>query len=89
MEGILQKMSDKRLLFLGSAFMVLLSLATVVWLLASGQAAYVDGLFLLLVAGVVALAFSLYLWFLINRALEELKPPKPGARKPAPPADAE
>jgi len=68
--------------------MVVLSLATAAYLLATGQAFYVDGLFLLLVAGLIALAFGLYLWFLINRAKEELKPPPPG-KKPAAPADSD
>ncbi len=80
-------MSNRGAIFLGSALLVLLSLACAGWLVVTGQAAYVDGLFLLLVALVVALAFGLYLCFMINRAKQALRPPAPGARKPVPPAD--
>jgi hypothetical protein len=82
-------MSDRAGLFLFSVFMVIASLAVSGWLLASGQAGSVDGLFLLLTALLSALAFALYLMFMINRAKESLQPApaaKPAAAKPAPKA---
>ena len=80
-------MSDRAGLFLFSIFMVIVSLAASGWLLASGQAGSVDGLFLLLTCLLAALAFALYLMFMINRAKESLKPApaaKTAAAKPAP-----
>jgi hypothetical protein len=88
-------MSDRAGLFLFSIFMVFVSLAASGWLLASGQAGSVDGLFLLLTCLLSALAFALYLMFMINRAKESLQPPpaaKPAAAKPAaakPPASSQ
>jgi hypothetical protein len=82
-------MSDRAGLFLFSIFMVIASLAASAWLVASGQAAYVDGLFLLLTCLLTALCFALYLMFMINRAKESLKPApaaKAAAAKPAPKA---
>lgn len=79
-------MSDRAGLFLFSIFMVVVSLAASGWLVASGQAGTVDGLFLLLTCLLSALAFALYLMFMINRAKESLQPPpaaKPAAAKPA------
>jgi hypothetical protein len=67
-------MTDRAILFLFSLLMVVVSLAASVWLLVSGQAGSVDGLFLLLTCLLVALAFALYLMFMINRAKESLKP---------------
>ncbi len=76
--------------------MTLGGLAAAAWLLASGQAGTVDGLFLLLTALLTALCFALYVIFLIRRAMEvAVKPPaaqpaKAGAAatpgKPAPAA---
>jgi Na+/proline symporter len=80
-------MTDRGLLFLTSALLTLLSLAAAAWLVATGQAAYVDGIFLVLVCLVVALAFALYMWFLYKRTKQELLPPPPGKKKPAPPSD--
>ncbi len=75
---------DRRWLFLGSVLIVILSLVYSGWLVASGQANDVDGLFLLLSCLLLALAFALYLLFLINRAQEELQPPAKGpAKQPA------
>ena len=82
-------MSDRAGLFLFSIFMVIVSLAASGWLLVSGQAGSVDGLFLLLTCLLSALAFALYLMFMINRAKESLKPApaaKTAAAKPAPKA---
>ncbi len=73
-------MSDRGWIFLVSIAVVIGSLATAVWLIAAGQALTVDGLFLLLTALLLALAFSLYLGFLIRRVKAEL------SAKPAPAA---
>jgi hypothetical protein len=78
-------MSDRAGLFLFSIFMVIVSLAATAWLLASGQAASVDGLFLICTCLLVALCFALYLMFMINRAKESLKP-APAAKAAAKPA---
>jgi len=83
-------MTDRALLFFFSLLMIVVSLGAAGWLLVSGQAATVDGLFLLLTCGLVALAFALYILFMINRAKESLQPaaqPAKGA-SPAPKAAA-
>jgi hypothetical protein len=85
-------MSDRGFLFLFSILMILGGLATAGWLFATGQAATVDGLFLMLTALLVALCFALYVIFLIRRAMETsaqpaAQPAKAGAvaaPKPAP-----
>jgi hypothetical protein len=84
-------MSDRGFLFLFSILMIVGCLATAGWLFATGQAATVDGLFLLITALLVALCFALYVIFMIRRAMEAATPPKPaakagatGAAKPAP-----
>src|SRR6266545_2206180 len=82
-------MSDRAILFLFSVLMVIASLGASGWLVATGQATSVDGLFLLLTCLLVALCFALYLMFLIRRAMESLQPPPPAAKaaaqqKPAP-----
>jgi hypothetical protein len=74
-------MTDRAILFLFSILMVLVSLAASAWLLVTGQAGTVDGLFLLLMCLLVAAAFALYLMFMINRAVESLQPAAPA--KPA------
>lgn len=66
--------------------MVIVGLAAAGWLIVSGQAGYVDGLFLLLTCLLVAAAFGLYLMFMINRAKESLQPAPAG--KPAAAAKA-
>ena len=76
-------MSDRGMLFLFSLLMVIASLGASGWLVVSGQATTVDGLFLLLTCLLVALCFALYLMFLIRRALESLQPPAPAAKAPA------
>lgn len=81
-------MSDRAILFLFSCAVVIASLAAAGWLIATGQAGTVDGLFLLLTCLVTALAFALYLRFMIRRAMESLatpasKPAKASAAKPA------
>ena len=77
-------MSDRALLFLFSILVIVVCLGTCVGLLINGQAESVDGLFLILMCLAVALAFGLYLMFMIKRAMEPPPPPpKPAAAKPA------
>jgi hypothetical protein len=76
-------MSDRAFAFIFSVLVIVAALGACGWLLVSGQAATVDGLFLLLYCGLVAMAFALYVMFLIHRALESLAPPpsvKPAAK---------
>ena len=73
-------MSDRGLLFLFSCAVIVASLGAAVWLIATGQAATVDGLFLLLTCLTVAAAFALYLMYMIRRAMEPTEQP---AAKPA------
>ncbi len=68
-------MSDRGLLFVFSVVVVLASLAAAGWLVATGQAASVDGLFLLLTCLVMAFAFGLYLAFVIRRAMQSVSAP--------------
>ena len=74
-------MSDRGVLFLFSLLMIVASLGAAVWLLVTGQAGTVDGLFLLLTALLSAAAFALYVKFVIGRAMEVPKPAP--AAKPA------
>ena len=76
-------MSDRGALFLFSLFMIVASLGAVVWLLATGQAGTVDGLFLVLTALLAAAVFALYLKFVIGRALDAQAKPASPAAKPA------
>ncbi len=48
---------------------VLGSLGMAVWIVATGQIAYLDGIFLTLVFLVLALAFTLALWSMIKTAM--------------------
>lgn len=48
--------------------------AAVAYLVATGQAATVDGLFLALAALLLAAGFAMYLIYLIRRAMEPAKP---------------
>ena len=80
--------SDRAILFLFSVVVEIASLAAAGWLLVSGQAGSVDGLFLLLTCLLVALAFGLYLAFMIRRAMEPTpapaaQPAKASAAAPA------
>ena len=68
-------MSDRAILFLFSVVVVIASLAAAGWLLATGQAGSVDGLFLFLTCLLIALAFVLYLVFMIRRAMESMQAP--------------
>jgi hypothetical protein len=73
-------MSDRGFCFSFSCLVILASLVAAGWLLATGQAASVDGLFLLLTCLLVAFAFGLYVMFMIRRAMEPVEAP---AGKPA------
>ncbi|MBM3775635.1 MAG: hypothetical protein FJW37_10810 [Acidobacteria bacterium] len=77
-------MSDRAILFLFSVVVIIGSLAAAVWLVASGQAQTVDGLFLLLMVLLLAVAFGLYCVFLIRRAREEAASALPTAKAPLP-----
>jgi hypothetical protein len=71
-------MSDRGFMFLFSLLMIVGSLAAVVWLVVTGQALTVDGLFLVISVLLVAAGFGLYLKFLIRRAMEPPAPPAKG-----------
>ena len=73
-------MSDRGLLFIFSCIVILASLGATGWLVVTGQAASVDGLFLILMCLLIALSFGLYVMFMIKRAMEALEPT---AAKPA------
>jgi bacteriorhodopsin len=75
-------MSDRGFLFIFSCIVIVASLGAVGWLVTSGQATSVDGLFLVLMCLLIALAFGLYVMFMIKRAMEALEAP------PAKPAKA-
>ena len=68
-------MSDRAILFLFSVVMEIAALGAAGWLLATGQAGSVDGLFLLLTCLLLALAFGLYLVFMVKRAMETTPAP--------------
>jgi TRAP-type C4-dicarboxylate transport system permease small subunit len=76
-------MSDRGFLFLFSCLVILASLGATVWLIATGQAVSVDGLFLLLMCLTVAGAFGLYVRFMIKRAMEPFQAPEVKAAKTA------
>ena len=70
-------MSDRGFLFLFSLLMIFGGIAAAVWLVVSGQAATVDGLFLALTALLFSLGFALYLKFLVRSANNKAAaPPK-------------
>ena len=77
-------MSDRAFCFLFSCVVILASLGATGWLVITGQAATVDGLFLALMCLTMALAFGLYVMFMIRRAIESLE--APAAAKTAKPA---
>jgi membrane protein DedA with SNARE-associated domain len=77
-------MSDRGGLFIFSILTILASLGAAVWLVISGQAVTVDGLFLVLTALLTAAAFGLYIKFVIGRAIEAATPPAPPAKPKAP-----
>jgi len=61
--------------------MIVGGVGAAIWLLATGQAGTVDGLFLLLTALLLAGAFALYVMFMIRRAMEAVSKPVPQAAK--------
>jgi hypothetical protein len=77
-------MSDRALLFIFGVVVIVVCLGSCAALLINGQAESVDGLFLILMCLSIALAFGLYLMFMIRRAME----PPPAAPKPAAKAGA-
>jgi hypothetical protein len=79
-------MADRAFLFLFSVLMVAGSGAAAAYLVVSGQAATVDGLFLVVTALLVAASFALYLVYQIRRAMEAVKPPAQAAKAAAPSA---
>ncbi len=87
-------MSDRGFLFLFSVFMIVAGVGAAAYLVVTGQAGTVDGLFLVLTALLMALCFALNVVYMINRAMEAAKAPaavpaKPAAAvKPAKPAPA-
>jgi hypothetical protein len=81
-------MSDRGFCFLFSCIVILASLCAAGWLVATGQAASVDGLFLLLTCLLIALAFVMYVMFMIRRAMEPLETPAAKSSKAAAPSKA-
>jgi asparagine N-glycosylation enzyme membrane subunit Stt3 len=67
--------------FLFSVFMVAGSLALAVWIVVSGQAAYVDGIFMLLVSLVLALTFTIII-SVITGSLQAAERKIPAAARP-------
>jgi len=82
-------MSDRALLFIFGVLVIVVCLGTCGMLLINGQAESVDGLFLILMCLSIALAFGLYLMFMIRKAMEPPPPPPKAAAKTAPAAKAE
>ena len=64
-------MSDRAFLFLFSLAVVVAALGAAAWLAATHQVRTVDGLFLFSSCTVIALAFGLYLRWMIQSALRE------------------
>jgi hypothetical protein len=78
-------MSDRGFLFLFSILMILGGLGAAVWLILTGQALTIDGLFLFLTALLTVAVFGLYVMYAIHRALEAAAgPAKPAAKASAP-----
>ena len=73
-EGADLQMSDRGFLFLFSVLMIAASGAAVAYLLVTGQAGTVDGLFLVITALLIAACFVIYLAYMIRRAMEAEKP---------------
>jgi len=79
-------MSDRGFLFLFSLAMIAVGVAATGYLIATGQALTLDGLFLILTALLLAVGFALYLAYMVRRAMEVPKAPAPAAKAPAPAA---
>jgi len=56
--------------------MIVCGIGAAVWLVVTGQAQSVDGLFLVLTALLVAVVFGLYVKYMIGRAMEAAQPPQ-------------
>lgn len=85
------EMSDRGLLVVFSLCVIVGCLSAAVWLAVTGQAAYIDGLFLMLSCLVLALAFGLYLRYVIRSVMADVpvtatSKVKAGREKPAPPS---
>ena len=80
-------MLERVIVFVFSVLMVVGSLGGAVWLVATGQTAHVDGLFLLLVLLVFAASFAAALFSMIKTAMETAAA-APQTAKPAAPAQA-
>lgn len=76
-------MSDRGFLFLFSVLTIVAGVASAAYLVATGQAATVDGLFLALTALLLAVGFAMYLIYMIRRAMEPAKPAVPAAKTAA------
>lgn len=74
-------MSDRGYLFLFSVFVIVASLGGAAWQIFTDLAS-LDGIFLLLTCGLLALAFALYAKFLLGQAMASTPPP--AARKTQP-----
>jgi len=81
-------MTDRGFCFLFSCAVILASLGATGWMIATGQAATVDGLFLLLMCLTVAAAFALYVMYMIHRAMEPTEKPAAKPAKAATPTPA-
>jgi len=79
-------MSDRGFLFLFSVLMIAAGVACVAYLVVTGQAATVDGLFLALTALTLAAGFAIYLVYMIRRAMQPAKTAPAAAKSPASPA---
>ena len=86
-------MPDRAFLFIFSVVMIVGGVGAAVWLVATGQAGSVDGLFMVLVALLTSLVFALYAKFLLGQATRETakpaaQPAKAGAGTAAAPKPA-
>jgi hypothetical protein len=68
-------MSDRGFVFLFSVFMIAAGGGSAAYLVATGQAGTVDGLFLVLTALLLALVFALNAIYMLNRAMETARGP--------------
>lgn len=85
------EMSDRGLLVVFSLCVIVGCLLMAVWLAVAGQAAYIDGLFLMLSCLVLALAFGLYARYVTGSVTADVPVTatskiKAGGEKLAPPA---
>jgi len=81
-------MSDRGFLFLFSLLMILAGVASAAYLVATGQAGTVDGLFLVLTALLIAVVFAMFVIYMVKRAREVAQGPAAAAAKPAAAAKA-